>query len=185
VRYDNDDYPIPTPPSVVAAAAFGTIPIPFIAVYAVLFIVHGTVHPVVPPDITNSKNGELVAGIIAAVLLLISLVALLWVVNGRRRWPFVLVQLGMLGAACYFLVDKTAGGTTASVAIAVTTLGALITIFVPSAWEHFGMRMPGTRARGSATVSMPAGSTAVSDASPATARVAGRPRPPSSGKDPR
>jgi hypothetical protein len=125
---------------VVGAVAAGTVPLPFLAIYAILFIVHGTVHPVAPPDITSTTHGELVAGIIAALIFVVSVVALIWVVNGRRRWPFVLVELGMLGAALYFLIDGTKGGTTVSVLVAVAAAVAVVLMLLPPAWEHYGAR---------------------------------------------
>ncbi len=187
---DEDD-PRPTPPSVVTAVAFGTAPVPFIAVYAVLFIVHGTVHPVVPPDITSSTQGELVAGIVAAVLFLISLLALVWVVNGHRRWPFAIVQAGMLGTAVFFLIDGSEGGTLWSVLVAIAAMAALVFVFLPSAWQHFDVVLPGQRLKtgsaapprarptpaGSAPAgSAPAGSAPVSDSTPMGPHLAGEPR---------
>ena len=65
----------------------------------VLFLVHGSVHPVQPPDVTSSKNGEFIAGWIALALFIVTAVSLLWLVNGRRRWPFAIVQLGILARA--------------------------------------------------------------------------------------
>ena len=50
---------------VIWSVATGVAPLPFLAVYAILFIARGTVHPVIPPDIGNSKGDELVAGLIA------------------------------------------------------------------------------------------------------------------------
>jgi hypothetical protein len=174
---DEDD-PRPTPPSVVTAVAFGTAPVPFIAVYAVLFIVHGTVHPVVPPDITSSKQGELVAGIIAAVLFLISLLALVWVVNGHRRWPFALIQAGMLGTAVFFLIDGSEGGALWSTLVAVASAAALVFVFLPSAWVHFDVPLPGQRLKTGPAAAprsrpSPAGSAPVSDSTPTGTRLAG------------
>ena len=45
--------------------AAGVAPLPFLAVYAILFIARGTVLPVIPPDVGNSKGDELVAGLVA------------------------------------------------------------------------------------------------------------------------
>ena len=60
------------PPPVIWAVALGVAPLPFLAVYSVLFISRGTVHPVIPPDVGDSKGDELVAGLIALVLLAVS-----------------------------------------------------------------------------------------------------------------
>ena len=177
----------PAPGTVVAAVACGTTPVPFLAVYAVLFLVHGSVHPVVPPDITDSTSGEFVAGVIATVLFVACCVSLIWAISGRRRWPFASVQLLMFVVALYFLIDATVGGEFVSALVAVITAVALILIFWSSSWPFYGdarlptFRRKGARARGGHAAgesdTLPAGSAPVSDAVPATSRVAGRPRP--------
>lgn len=177
----DDDDPRPTPPSVVAAAAAGTVPVPFIGIYAVLFIVHGSVHPVVPPDITSTTHGELVAGIIAAVVFVLALFALVWLVNGHRRWPFVTLEVVLLAGAIYLLVDGTQGGTLASVVVALTALVALVCVGLPSAWEHYGVPFPGRRprtgpARRRPGPSTPAGSAPVGDTTPSGTHIAGHAR---------
>jgi hypothetical protein len=143
VHDENEDRD--TPSAVVWAVATGTAPLPFLAVYAVMFIVHGGIHPVVPPDITDSTRGELIAGILALVLFVVAVVALLWMLNGRRRWPFVLVQLGMLATAVDFFVDVTKGGRTTSLVVAVAAVIALVCAFTPAAWEHVGRSRPRLR----------------------------------------
>lgn len=143
----NDDEDRETPSAVVWAVAAGTAPLPFLGVYAVLFIVHGTFNPVAPPDITGTTHGELVAGLIAAVLFIVAVVALLWMLNGRRRWPFVLVQLGMLATAIDFFIDVTKGGRLVSFVVAVTAAAALVCAALPQSWEYFGQRLPLLRRR--------------------------------------
>lgn len=137
-----DDEVRDTPPAVVGAVALGAAPLPFLAVYAVLFLVHGSVHPVQPPDITSSTGGEFIAGCIAAALFVVTVVGLLWLLNGRRRWLFALVQLGVLGAAIDFLVDGTKGGSFVSLVIALTALGSLVLCFAPASWRHVHRRAP-------------------------------------------
>ena len=143
----NDDEVRDTPGAVVWAVAAGTAPLPFLGVYAVLFIVHGTFNPVAPPDITTTTGGELVAGIIAAALFIVDVVALLWMLNGRRRWPFVLVQLGMLGTAIDFFVDVTKGGRQVSFVVALAALVGLGCAAAPQSWEYFGQQLPRLRRR--------------------------------------
>ena len=143
----DDDEVRETPGAVVWAVAAGTAPLPFLAVYAVMFIVHGGFHRVVPPDITNSAHGELVAGIIALALFIIDVVALYWMMNGSRRWPFLLVQLGMLGTAIDFFIDVTKGGRFVSFVVAVAAFAAIVCALLPPAWDFFGQRMPSVRRR--------------------------------------
>jgi hypothetical protein len=131
-----------TPSVVVAAVAAGTAPLPFLAVYAVMFIVHGGVHPVAPPDITSTPHGELIAGVIALGMFVVDLVALLWLLNGRRRWPFVLAQLGLLGTAIDFVLDDTKGGRPISSLVALATVIALVLAFAPATGRYVGWRRP-------------------------------------------
>lgn len=143
----DDDEVRETPSAVIWAVAAGTAPLPFLAVYAVMFIVHGGVHRVVPPDITNSAHGELLAGFIALALFLVDLVALFWMMNGRRRWPFLIVQLGMLATAIDFFLDVTKGGRFVSFVVAFAALAAIVCALLPPAWEFFGRRTPRLRRR--------------------------------------
>lgn len=138
----SDDDVRETPGSVVGAVSFGTAPLPFLAVYAALFILHGWLRPVHPPDITSSQTGELIAGIIAAAVFVLLSLTLWLFLNGRRRWPFVLGQLVVLGTSIYFLFSDTAGGTIVSLLVLLATLIALVLAFAPSAWEHVDQRSP-------------------------------------------
>ena len=56
--------------------------------------------------------------------------------NGRRRWPFVLIQLAMLGAAIAFFIDQTAGGQTISFLVILTSVVALVLAFAPQCWDY-------------------------------------------------
>src|SRR3954453_903561 len=94
------------PPIVVAAVAAGSVPVPFLAVYAVMFIVHGKFHPVVPPGITGTNNGGFGAGVIASGLFAAALVAVIMMLSGSRRWPFVIVQAAVLAGAVDLIVDS-------------------------------------------------------------------------------
>lgn len=131
-----------TPPAVVGAVALGTVPLPFLAVYAVLFLVHGSVHPVQPPDVTSTKGGEFAAGWVALAVFVVLSVSLLWLVNGRRRWPFALMQLALLATVIDFLVDDTAGGRFISALVALTCALSLVLSFAPQAWRHVDCTAP-------------------------------------------
>jgi hypothetical protein len=166
----DDDDTREAPPAVVGAVAAGTAPLPFLAVYSVMFIVHGGFHPVVPPDITSTARGELIAGIIALAIFIVAVVALLWMLNGRRRWPFVIVQAAMLGTAIDFALDETKGGRLISLLLVLTSLVALIFAFAPQSWEHVGRSVPRRRRR----PTMPAGSAPGPDATPTASRFVAR-----------
>jgi hypothetical protein len=162
-----------TPSTVVGAVAAGTAPLPFLAVYAVMFIVHGGIHPVAPPDITSTTHGELIAGIIALGLFIVAVVALLWMLNGRRRWPFAIVQLGLLATAIDFFLDDTKGGPTISFLVAVAALVALVFAFAPASWEHVGRSRPRRRVR----PATPVGAAADPNTVPDSERFVGRREP--------
>ncbi|HKC28345.1 MAG TPA: hypothetical protein VKB75_10065 [Jatrophihabitans sp.] len=138
----DDDEVREMPGTVIGAVAAGTAPLPFLAVYAVIFIVHGGIHPIAPPDITQTAHGELVAGFIAAGLFVVALIALLWMVSGSRRWPFVLVQLGILATAIDFYVDVTKGGRFISFIAALAAAVALACALAPPSWAYVGQRIP-------------------------------------------
>jgi hypothetical protein len=169
----NDDEVRETPSTVVWAVASGTAALPFLAVYAVMFIVHGGIHRVVPPDITSSSRGELIAGIIALALFVVDLVALFWMMNGRRRWPFLLVQLGMLGTAIDFFIDVTKGGRFVSFVVALASLAAIVCALLPPSWAHFDRTMPTLRRPRRTARTMPIGAGPASDTLPDSPRFVG------------
>jgi len=132
VNHDNGD----APPPVIGAVAAGVAPLPFLAVYATLFISRGTVHPVVPPDIGNSKGDELVAGLIALAAFVIGALAVYWFLDGRRRWLFALFQALVLAVSLDFVIDATRCPRAVPVVLIVTTVVALGLAFVPASWKH-------------------------------------------------
>jgi hypothetical protein len=133
--YDDDDER-ESPPMVVGAVAAGVAPLPFIGVYAIMFLIHGSIHPINPPDVTTTKGGEFAAGLVALAVFILASAALLMFLNGRRRWPFALTQLAVLGAAIAFFVDETAGGQTVSFLVILTSVAALLLGFSPQGWEQ-------------------------------------------------
>ena len=139
----DDDLDREAPPIVVAAVASGAVPVPFLGVYAVMFIVHGKFHPVVPPDITSTQNGEFVAGLIALALFVVALVAVIMMLNGSRRWPFAIVQLAVLAGAIDLVVDSTRGGGVTGFVLVAAAAVALVLAFFPAASAYVrGPRRP-------------------------------------------
>jgi hypothetical protein len=143
-----DDDMREAPPAVIGSAAAGVAPTPFLAVYAVLFIAHGFFHPVQPPDITTTQTGEKMAGVIAAVLLLVIVLTIFWFLNGRRRWPFVIGQLATLITSVDFVLDPTTGSPAVPAVLALTSATALVLALLPasSAWVGMQPRLPRRRA---------------------------------------
>jgi hypothetical protein len=140
---DDDDDPGEAPPVVVAGTAAGVAPLPFLAVYAVIFISHGSFHPVVPPDITSTRHGELMAGFVALGLFIVEALSVVWFMNGRRRWLFVLTQAAALGASIYFLSDRTTGSAIIPVLLLLTSASALVLALLPQSGAY--IRKPSRR----------------------------------------
>ncbi len=138
----DDDVTRDAPPVVIAAVAAGVVPLPFLAVYTVLFIARGTIRPVIPPDIGTSKGDELAAGLIALALLVIGTVAVHWFLAGRRRWPFLLCQAAALGAAIDFLIDPASGSAAVPILLGAAALLALVLALLPASWQHLGRDVP-------------------------------------------
>lgn len=135
-----DDREAEAPPVVVAAVAAGSVPVPFLAVYAVIFVVHGRFHPVVPPDITGTQTGEFVVGLVAAVLFFVALAAVIMLLNGSRRWPFLVVQAAVIAGAIDLVVDSTRGGGATAVVIAVAALLGLVLALLPPTGRYLAAR---------------------------------------------
>lgn len=161
----HDDDERETSPVVVGAVSIGTAPLPFLAVYAVLFILRGTIRPVHPPDVTSSQTGELIAGIVALIAFVVMSTTLLWFLNRRRRWPFAAGQLAMVAITTYFLLDRTTGGEMVSALVLVTSVMALVLGFAPASWRHVERPVPRAVERGYGLVSGPRRSTDAGSAS--------------------
>ncbi len=137
---DDDDLR-DAPPVVTASVAAGVAPTPFLAVYAVLFLAHGFLHPVQPPDITSTRGGEKVAGVITVVLLVAMVITIFWFMNGRRRWPFVVGQLTTLVVCVDFIFDSTTGSPAVPVVLALTSATALTFALLPASGDYVGSRL--------------------------------------------
>lgn len=166
----DDEDPRDAPSPVIGAVSAGVAPLPFLAVYAILFISRGTVRPVIPPDVGDSKGDELVAGLIALALFIVGSVAAFWFLSGRRRWLFVVGQLATLAASVYFVSDSTTGSPAIPILLLITSLLALVLAFTPAAWEHLRRDVPPwLRRRGGARSVDPAESAVPSGSSDITA----------------
>ena len=125
-----------TPGPVIGAVAAGVAPLPFLAVYATLFIARGAFRPVNPPDITTTAHGELAAGFVALALFIIGSVSIYWFVGGKRRWLFTLGQLATLGTAIDFVLDSTSGPRAIPVLLVLTSVTALVLAHLRPSWEY-------------------------------------------------
>ncbi len=133
-----DEAPRPTEMPVVMSIALGVAPLPFLGIYAVLFISHGWLHHVDQPDVTGSYGGELVAGIIAAVLFVVMTLSISSFLNRHRRWFFALGQLATLGSSVYLLHDSTTGPSGIPILLLATSCVSLVLCALPVSGRHVG-----------------------------------------------
>ncbi len=124
-----------TPPTVIGAIAAGVAPAPFLVTYSVLFILHGTVFPVDPPDITGSKGGEALAGVVALAFLAVIVVGLGWLLSQRTRWLFLVGQVATLAVSVDFLLDSSSGRPAVPFVLALTSSAAIVLGCVPRSWR--------------------------------------------------
>jgi hypothetical protein len=141
---DDDSYRTPGP--VVAASAAAVGPLPFLCVYTILFLAHGLIYPVSPPDIGHSQADEALAGFAALILLVIGVLSIVLFYNRRTRIPFLIFQALVLGASIYFLLNSESGPGTVPALLLVTSLVALVAGLMPASAAHVrGPARPVTR----------------------------------------
>ncbi len=125
--------PRQTPGAVIGAVAAATVVVPFLIVYAFLFIARGLFVPVEQPDITGSRHGEAVAGLIALALLVFVLWGMLRMLNGANRAVFWIGQLIALAGSVGFVLDSASGDPQVPVVTAVAAaLAVLLSVSPPA-----------------------------------------------------
>jgi hypothetical protein len=124
-----------TPPTVIGAVAAGTVVVPFLIVYSFLFIVRGGFVEVDQPDITSSRSGELVAGLIALGFLIFLLWGMGRLLNGWDRWVFVAGQVLTFGIALDLLLDAASGEPQVPAVVLGAALLALVLACLPPSWH--------------------------------------------------
>jgi hypothetical protein len=127
--------PTSTPATVIGAVAAGTVVVPFLIVYSFLFIVRGGFVQVEQPDITGSRTGELIAGLIALAFL----IAVAWgigrLLDGRDRWAFLAGQVLTLAIAANFVLNSSYGGRPVSVVVLLAAALAVLLACLPASWR--------------------------------------------------
>lgn len=169
---DDDDFVHEeAPPAVVGAVAAGVTPLPFLAVYAILFIARGTVHPVTPPDIGHSKTAELMGGLVALALFIIGSLAAFWLLDARRRWPFMVYQFLLLVTSVYLITDRTSGSAAIPVLLVLTSVTALVLASLPRTWTYLRQDVPTWLSRRRSTGPTTAGPTAPEQPAPSQEHI--------------
>jgi len=131
----SDPDPTRTPATVIAAVAAGTVVVPFLIVYAFLFIARGAFVQVDQPDITSSRTGELMAGLVALAFLMLVIWGMGRLLNGWDRWVFLAGQLLTLGVAGDFLLDSASGEPQVPAVVLCASLLAIVLACLPTSWQ--------------------------------------------------
>lgn len=138
--------PTSTPASVVGATAAGAVVVPFLLVYAFLFLLRGLFVSVEQPDITSTRSGEALAGLVAVVFLAVVLWGMARFADGRDRWIFAVGQVLTLAVSVDFVLDSSSGAPQVPAVVGVASLLALaLMLLAPSArWVETdgGRRLP-------------------------------------------
>ena len=125
--------PHQTPGIVIGAVAAATVVVPFLIVYAFLFVARGLFVQVEQPDITGSRHGEAVAGFIALAFLILVLWGMLRLLNGANRVVFWIGQLIALAGSVGFVLDSSSGEPQVPVVTAIAAALALALSLTPPA----------------------------------------------------
>jgi len=122
-----------TPGIVIAAVAAATVVVPFLIVYAFLFIMRGLFVQVEQPDVTATRSGEAVAGFVALAFLILVLWGMLRMLNGSNRLIFWAGQLITAGAAARFLFDASFGQPQIPAVLLAAAMLAILLSCLPAA----------------------------------------------------
>ena len=122
-----------TPGVVIAAVSAATVVVPFLIVYAFLFIMRGLFVQVEQPDITATRSGEAVAGFVALAFLILVLWGMLRLLNGSNRLIFWAGQLITAGAAARLLFDAGFGQPQVPAVVLLAALLAIVLSCLPRA----------------------------------------------------
>ncbi len=114
-----------SPATVIAAVAAATVVLPFLMVYAFLFLVRGLFVQVEQPDITGSRSGEAAAGVVALAFGILVVWGMISLLNGQHRIAFWAGQLITAGAAVFLLLDSSSGQPQVPAVLLVAALLAL------------------------------------------------------------
>jgi hypothetical protein len=123
-----------TPGTIIGAVAAATVVVPFLIVYSFLFIARGLFIQVEQPDITSSRSGEAIAGFVAVFFLLLILIGMGRLLNGRDRWVFIAGQVITFAVALDFLIDSSSGEPQVPAVLLLGALTAIVLACVPVSW---------------------------------------------------
>ena len=123
-----------TPGTVIGAVAAGNVVVPFLIVYAFLFIARGIFVSVSTPDITSSRTGEAIAGFVALIFLFFVFAGMGRLLNGRGRLVFLAGQAIVAVTSVWLLLDAASGEPEVPALTLIGALIALVLAVVPTSW---------------------------------------------------
>ena len=122
-----------TPGIVIAAVSAATVVVPFLIVYAFLFIMRGLFVQVEQPDITATRSGEAVSGFVALAFLILVLWGMLRMLNGSNRLIFWAGQSLTGAVAAWFLIDADFGQPQVPAVVLLAAVLAIVLSCLPPA----------------------------------------------------
>jgi hypothetical protein len=130
------------PPSAIGAVALGIAPVPFLGIYATLFILRGTILPVSPPDITSTQTGEALWGVVALAYMLAIVIGAYLFLTQRDRWLLLVGQLICLVICVDFVLNPSSGEPGVPVLLGLTAALAIACGLVGPSWAWVSGAVP-------------------------------------------
>lgn len=133
-----DPDPTATPGTVVGAIAAGAVVVPFLLVYAFLFLLRGLFVQVELPDITSTRSGEALTGLVVVIFLGLVLWGMARFADGRDRWVFTAGQVLTLAVSVDFVLDSSSGEPEVPAIVGIASLLALALVLLPPSARWVG-----------------------------------------------
>jgi hypothetical protein len=137
------------PGTAIGSVAVAIAPVPFLFIYATLFLLRGTILPVSPPDITSTRGGEALSGLVALAYLVVIVLGVYFFLSQRGRWVFLVGQLVCFGICVDFVLDPSSGDPGVPLLLGATSALAVVLACLTPSWEWIsGPRAAGAGIQG-------------------------------------
>ena len=124
-----------TPTPVVITVALGIAAAPLLMIYAFLFLVHGLVVPVYPPDVGSSRAVEALWGTAALGFAALLVVGAYRLLQRRGRTLHLIAQLAVFAGCMALLLDPAAGGRVVPILLGLASFAATLAALVAASWN--------------------------------------------------